>query len=874
MAREFPLLIGTLREELVKVNTDLAKAETEKRDGDAKKLKDERSARQQALVNALGTVITTAHQDIRDTLATVDRFVVGLTNILRMCVKAEDYLGDLALTTFELMAKFTKASENVLTKSKFDVIVKKFNKNRAENKDAEKEDKRKQEDIRRFIESISKSTVEAQSRSMMKASETPIKKEEQKDAPFPKPAEKDSTATSSVTSKPGTPPISGIKRPRESDGVNNISNKKVASEGMKNAISKAPAKSIPLKPTQFFSRLAKQPPKPATSSTSATLPAKAAVKKPVPAAPQPSVLGAILASIHEKKEEPKLPEAPQRPAETPEEKAKRERKESRRHLRVRFRDGEELTEIRLFRHEQAEDEGRQGDMLRDAHDDRSEGMMHKQRVQEASAIDEDDAEIEINEKPWPEPSNIDFSVLGEDILERNFTTRGGRVTFKTLQQQIQDRHEETELMIVYTDDGDIPLSSKEPPFEQYIPNAEKLVGQPSDAFVQLRLREIHLYGVDAAVASSLRLVDEQRFGKLGQTRQLSNSLQPSSGTPDVSSILNSIQSIYPQQNPQLSNFQQPMPSTDVTSLLNVMKKISSMPQDQEAQPQRVPPQNTLQQQLASIMQSTTANANVIPPTLQPQGQIPQYCPPGMDPVAMANLYRVFDLKKGLPFPATEPPEWMGPAGRAEWYEGVARDKAAKEAAKAVADAEAKQKAQQDQAAALLRFQQSLATQQQMPQYNQSPMSFPQIPGLSVPTPPNMGGAASPAYDPSQLQDILAGLGYGQNVLQPQQQQQPQYPTTWPLQHDTNYVVQNPYQPSYGQQSQQPSWLADFKDGYKDDENARYGQDTSKDGKKHWDGGDKRDKKQRDPDYKRGTKPCKFWQEGKCAKGANCTFIHD
>lgn len=879
MATEFPLLIITLREELVGVTADLAKAEMEKRDADAKVLMGERSIKQQALVKALYTVIIPAHQDVRDTLATVDRFVVGLTNILRICIKAEDYVGDLALTIFELMSKFTKASEALLTRSKFEGIVKKFNRNRIESKDADKEEKRRHEDIKRFVESIMKNTVEAQDRSVMKTAEGPIKKEEQKNAPSPKTMEKSSKAA-------GTLLASGLKRPRESDGINNIPNKKVSSEGAKIAVAKpSTTKTIPLKPNDFFAKLGKPAPKPVASATPA---AKAVIKKPAPVPTRPSTITALLADIQKPKEVPKLPVAPQRPPETPEEKSKRERKESRRHLRVRFKDGGDLTEIRLFKHEQSEDEGRMGDMLRDAHDDRSEGMMHKQRVQEASGMDEDDTEIEINDKPWPEFSGIDFSVLGERIL-KNFTTRGGQVSFKTPQQQIQDKLEETELMVVYTADTDIPYSPKEPPFEPSVPGNEKLLFQPRQYEVQQRLLDIGLYGVECVVPNIIRKAEEQEFGRTGQMRG-----QPSNSVQDILSLLNRMD---PQQAPPAPEIQNNKPS-DVFALLNAMAKVLAFQNPNYHRQPAALPQSILLEQLSSISQSNTAPTNI--DQLIIDAQASSYCPPGMDPAAMVNLGRVFAIKKGLTFPATEPPEWMPGTAKYMWLEGVILEQAAKAAAdKAIAEEKVKRKEEADQAALVLQLQQIIASQQQQPQQTQPPMAYPQIPGFTFPAAANMASAPASGYDPDHLQKALAGLGYvGQGGAVPAQQQHqqqvPQWPTTGPTQSNTNYDAQNAYQqmynqathnqpaynqpaynlPTYDQQAQQPSWQSEQKDAYKSD-TSRHGQDTADFGNKtRWDGAEKHDKRQKDPDYKRGTKPCKFWQEGKCAKGANCTFIHD
>ena len=82
--------------------------------------------------------------------------------------------------------------------------------------------------------------------------------------------------------------------------------------------------------------------------------------------------------------------------ESSEDKAKRLRKEGRRKLRVSWKPDEELVQIKVFEKDEAEEEGLEGNMIRDAADDRSEGMVLKQRAN----VNEDDDEDDIPYQPW------------------------------------------------------------------------------------------------------------------------------------------------------------------------------------------------------------------------------------------------------------------------------------------------------------------------------------------------------------------------------------------------------------------------------------------------------------------------------------------
>lgn len=859
VAMEFHPFVTGLREELVRVTAELAKAEAEKRAADVKTLKAERSVRQQALVNALNVAITNGHQDLKDTLATHDKFVVGLTNILRNCIKADDYLGDLALAVFHLMSSFTKASEAVLTRSKFEGIVKKFNRNRLENKNVDADGKRRQEDIKRFVETIMKNTVEAQDRATRAAAEDSTKRGEQKEV-MAKAGERESKPI-----LPGDPRAvtqsSGLKRPHEPDSASNSPNKKAASEGAKGVPAKPSGNKVPIKATGFFAKLGKQGPKAAPAPVPV---AKPPVKKPAPST-GPSTLSMLLADISKPKEIPKAPEAPKRPDETPEQKVRRERKESRRHLRVHFKEGDSLTQVRIFTHERSEDEGRQGEMLRDAHDDRSEGMMHKQRFQGIADVDDDESEAEVNNKPWPVLSEVDFSNLGEGYYGKAFTSRGGPVEFETPQQRIQTKREDTELMVVYTDVTDIPASPKEPPpSELTTPDTAVLkLRQPTNfPKIQSRLLDIALYGADAAMTRIFRNEDEERRGvhrEMTHRRAAATlGLGPNPSVPDI--------------------------LTAIASSPRFPKKDA-------------PPQPSLEQNIATLadLQAGTPYTALFPPTPPAPAQPAYPTPPGMVPAEWAHLSATFASKMGLPFPAVEAPDWMIPAQKQIWYETLIKERIAK----AVRDKAFAERQGRDELARvnpappaaggdlMSRLQSIMGGQQQQVQQVQQQQ-------------------AQAEYDPSDLQNVLAGLGQPQKAQQWPSQAQGGA-SSYPAATQQSYQDQpawlasmyaslqqpaaaQPQATTWGSSAQQqqsssssaPSWQSSYGQRDGQDENSGGGGGGGGRGKKAWDndgggegrGGGKFSKNRLDPDYKRGTKPCRFWQEGKCAKGANCTFIHE
>lgn len=95
-----------------------------------------------------------------------------------------------------------------------------------------------------------------------------------------------------------------------------------------------------------------------------------------------------------------------RPVETAVEKAKRLRKEQRRKLRVTFKTGEALTEVRLFYHDPEEELGHDDSMIRGINDIQDEGKMMKMH-KELEVDDEDDVPDVLDlDVAWYPPSGM------------------------------------------------------------------------------------------------------------------------------------------------------------------------------------------------------------------------------------------------------------------------------------------------------------------------------------------------------------------------------------------------------------------------------------------------------------------------------------
>lgn len=582
------------------------------------------------------------------------------------------------------------------------------------------------------------------------------------------------------------------------------------------------------------------------------VPAKAQPKKATPQVSTSSTIGNILDQITKPKEKPKQIEEPVRAPETPEETARRLRKESRRHLRVAWKPDHLLTEVKVFEHDTAEDKGRDQNMLRDARDNRSEGQMLKQRVQDDVDDDDDGAPEEIKIRAW-NLIPISPALIAPKVREKTYVTCGGEVPVQSEQKKVMDEYESRELIAIYTSLSEIPESPRSPlhriseevkqPRIHVLPSTSSMWQESLPPNTPRRV-EIHR-----------RWTERRQFGSTVALQFALQRCRPAHNNPPAT--------YYPAKHATLAS----RPRTS---------------------------QETAAETLA-LLQSDKVKGYVDPEPYDPNHPKTQRRHDYADPKVQHDvdaLEDVFAQFKDKPYPATEPPAHISsnPERVAEWHDGRNRDIIAK-----VTQPQAQPQPQpqmQPQIDISRILQQVRALTQPAPAPAPAPVApspaqslqavlatlaitqpsaVPQVTPVPAPAPAQQGDFTQ-AWAASWAQNLAAQYG-GSYGSQPESAQpQPQAFNAQALL--SAYGAQPQAAQAYGGLAQPASTYGEYSQ-YSQSQDAQSQRDyNERNGRKDFHrGGPSKDNKGINRSLI-GTKPCTFWAKGQCAKGDKCTFRHD
>ncbi|KAM0261859.1 hypothetical protein ACHAQJ_002062 [Trichoderma viride] len=860
-----------LRGEMNKAKLDVDNAiKNEVPESELVELKREAEQKKEAFYRALDVTIEHADDVVLDNLGGHQKLVLSLVNAMISSIKAGDFSGKLPKALLEMFTHF-RMTKKIAETTNFETVRKRFeDKGDDEVKEMAREIAANMKKVK-MAESETASTgyTGTSAASRAKAGIKPSA-----DVPSAKRGRDEDTDSRTVKKIAVEPGNSSLSRKLAQPKIHPpTASKIIAPKGLSSIlpgktrpIPKPAVKSDADSPSASGDDKSKVDIRKTITKIESGKPVVPKVEAKLPAAKVSSTTGSSalsgIASLLDSINAPKPLEAPAPTVretresdtpEAPEEKAKRLRKEARRKLRVSWKPETELVQVRIFHKDDEEDEGRGSNMIRDAADDRSEGMVLKQRAD----VEDDEDDDDIPYQPWLGPIEVDFSTLADDVRGKNYVTRGGTVTFTTDEQQRIAEREQRELMAIYTDVDDIPATPKSPLPETATTNPEAKTGYlPREGAkyeeIQLRWRDEQQYGLDEALRSAMKRLD----AKHNPSNQLDSILGRLQGGASTS-----------------ASSPRPMSSLQTQHSLPLLLGAAA------------------ETQLLAVLLSDKTKAWRDPNPILHGDTVRAYN--YTDPTVRLNGNAVEDVVKGLiskAFPPTSPPDWLSfdQERVREWWFGYNKEVASRQKkeddakARAEAEANALRIAAATAAAANPANNQS---QEWAAQYAQQQDYAPYMALLqqmtggqhhAIPQLSSAAAAPQPAQHSQipdgQLQSILAAIN------QPLQGA--------PAQAGNMAGYLNPNDPSYQQlmmltqmaQGQQPppppppppSFDHRPERDWDRNDNQRGGGDHGKEGRK---------KKGTLPPHKPankaliGTKPCTFWQQGKCARGDKCTFRH-
>ncbi|KAI8633631.1 hypothetical protein F5Y19DRAFT_246827 [Xylariaceae sp. FL1651] len=619
--------------------------------------------------------------------------------------------------------------------------------------------------------------------------------------------------------------------------------------------------------------------RPRASGSTVLNKSRAAPKPPTKKAEsQPSVslsISGLLAEIAKPAEKPKPQEQPVKLSETAEEKTRRLRKESRRGRTVMWKPDDELVQIRFFEHDSTEDEGRASNMIRDARDNRLEGQMLKQmqrNMQDGDDEDEDGNPTESDIRPWVAPRVIDYSPLDQDQRARNYVTRGGVREVDSEQKKVMEAYENRELMSIYTTLSEIPESPRSPP------------KKPSEPFIQPRNGFLPRNNPQAHEIQR-RWTESTQFG-----------------TTTASHFALQRLGISP------SNVGTSHSTNHAAAYINNAALSASLSQSTTGS--RMMTQEERDALVLALLTSNKAKNYIDPDSYDP-AQLNIVQPPASEDSKIQRAFEIIqgvtDQYKNMPFPPTEPPQWLqsDPDRVQEWYTGYnydiatkAKREATERAAKFVEEhaRRAAEGAQGHYSAPEVSQLAAYQTQQQSQRYQQLPQQVPdqyaailqQVQALQNPQAAQVtvSSQLAPTQPDNGLHNLLATLGHSTQSA-PATTQGTDYAAwqAWAQSQAQSYGTQPqvqsqsqgyPYTQQYDGASSDEQSYGSNQQGYQSHTAQSQGQHQRDRGER----GNRKDFHRVTKDEKGinraliGTKPCSFWAKGQCAKGDKCTFRHD